>query len=63
MTPMRKLIMKMEDMALIVCNQCVSDNGKKPENDDYSVSDSLISDASVLVRIQLRSRTFFCTTF
>ena len=38
LTPMRKLIMKMEDMALLVCNQCVSDNGKKPENDDYSVS-------------------------
>ena len=38
MTPMRKLIMKMEDMALLVFNQCITDNGKKPENDDYCVS-------------------------
>ena len=34
---MRKLIMKMADMALIVCDQCITDNGKKPENDDYAV--------------------------
>ena len=38
MTPMRKLIMKMEDMASLVFNQCITDNRKKPENDDYSVS-------------------------
>ena len=36
-TPMRKLIMKMGDMAMIVCNQSITDNGKKPENDDYAV--------------------------
>uniref|UniRef100_H2Y8X8 Ion transport domain-containing protein n=1 Tax=Ciona savignyi TaxID=51511 RepID=H2Y8X8_CIOSA len=37
-TPMRRLITKMEDMAEIVCNQCVTDNGKKPEDDDYTVT-------------------------
>ncbi|CAK8698608.1 transient receptor potential cation channel subfamily A member 1-like isoform X2 [Clavelina lepadiformis] len=37
-TPMRRLISKMEDMAQIVCNQCITDNGKKPENDDYSIT-------------------------
>jgi len=37
-TPMRKLIRKMEDMAEIVCNQCITDNGKKPEDDTYAVS-------------------------
>nr|XP_018668223.2 transient receptor potential cation channel subfamily A member 1 homolog isoform X2 [Ciona intestinalis] len=37
-TPMRRLIIKMEDMAEIVCNQCVTDNGKKPEDDDYTVT-------------------------
>ena len=29
--------MKMGDMAMIVCNQCLSDNGKKPEHDEYAV--------------------------
>jgi len=38
LTPIRKLIMKMEDMAEIVCNQCISDNGKKPDDDDFAVS-------------------------
>ena len=36
-TPMRKLIMKMEDVAMVACNQCMKDNGKKPENEDYEV--------------------------
>jgi len=38
LTPIRKLIMKMEDMAEIVCNQCISDNGKKPDDDDFAVN-------------------------
>ena len=28
----------MEDMALVVCDQCVTDNGKKPEEDSYEVN-------------------------
>lgn len=44
-TPMRKLIQKMPDMAEIVYNQCITDNGKKPEDDEYKVrkSDKLIN--------------------
>ena len=38
---MRKMIKKMEDMAEVVCNQCVTDNGKKPEDEDFAVSFSL----------------------
>jgi len=38
-TPMRKLIMKMEDMAEIVCNQCLQGNGKKKDDDNFSVSE------------------------
>jgi len=37
-TPMRKMIKKMEDMAEVVCNQCVTDNGKKPEDEDFAVT-------------------------
>ena len=37
LTPMRKLIMKMPDMAMVVCNQCIKANEKKPEDDDYEV--------------------------
>ena len=29
--------MKMDDVALVACNQCMNDNGKKPETDDYEV--------------------------
>lgn len=36
-TPMRKLIKKMPDLAEIVYNQCITDNGKKPEDDNYKV--------------------------
>ena len=37
-TPMRKMIMKMSDMAEVVCSQCITDNGKKPEDEDYQVT-------------------------
>ena len=55
LTPMRKLIMKMEDMALIICNQCVSDNGKKPENDDYTVNIAHLFAVMKLQNVVLRS--------
>ena len=29
--------MKMQDVAVVVCNRCIEDNGKKPENEDYEV--------------------------
>ena len=34
--------MKMEDMAMVVCNQCIQDNGKKPEHDDYAVCETTV---------------------
>nr|XP_039268134.1 transient receptor potential cation channel subfamily A member 1 homolog isoform X2 [Styela clava] len=37
-TPMRKLIKKMPDLAEIVYNQCITDNGKKPEDDNYTIT-------------------------
>ena len=33
--------MKMDDMAMIVCNQCLTDNGKKPEHDEYAVGETV----------------------
>ena len=34
---MRKMIRTMEDLALVVCDQCISDNGKHREDKDYEV--------------------------
>ena len=42
LTPMRKLIMKMPDMAMIVCNQCMKDNEAKPDHEDYEVGITVV---------------------
>jgi len=37
-TPMRNLIRKMPDLAEMVLDKCISDNGKRPVADDYAIT-------------------------